>query len=153
MHSIPRIAVTMGDPAGVGPEVCLQLLADPAIAKECVPVLFGDAAILRRVAEAAKQPLQAPILTPEQWKKNWKQVAQPSVLDLQTMSADAVEPGKVSAATGKAGFTYVDRAIDAALAGQVAAVSTAPLNKEALHSAGIQFPGHTEIFAARTHAS
>ena len=57
-----------------------------------------------------------------------------------------------SAATGRAGFTYVDRAIDAALAGQVAAVSTAPLNKEALHAAGINFPGHTEIFAARTNA-
>ena len=53
----------------------------------------------------------------------------------------------------RAGFTYVDRAIDAALAGEVAAVSTAPLNKEALHRAGIPFPGHTEIFAARTNAA
>src|SRR5439155_16039296 len=60
--------------------------------------------------------------------------------------------GKISAATGRAAFTYVDRAIDAALADQVAAVSTAPLNKEALHAAGINFPGHTEIFAARTNA-
>src|SRR5207302_9092945 len=58
----------------------------------------------------------------------------------------------ITAAAGRAGFTYVDRAIDAALAGQVAAVSTAPLNKEALHAAGINFPGHTEIFAARTNA-
>jgi 4-hydroxythreonine-4-phosphate dehydrogenase len=59
----------------------------------------------------------------------------------------------VSAATGRAGFTYVERAIDAALAEQVAAVSTAPLNKEAMHAAGIKYPGHTEIFADRTKAA
>ena len=142
----------MGDPAGVGPEVCLHLLADETIARECTPIVFGDVAILRRVAEAAKLPLRAPILTPHEWNESWKAVEQPSVLDLAAIAADAVDPGQVSALTGRAGFTYVDRAIDAAMAGQVAAVSTAPLNKEALHAAGINFPGHTEIFAARTDA-
>jgi 4-hydroxythreonine-4-phosphate dehydrogenase len=152
MASLPRIAVTMGDPAGVGPEVCLHLLADAAIVNECVPVVFGDAAVLRRAAEAAKLPLNAPIITSTQWEQNWKTVNRPSILDLQTIQADDVQPGRVSGKTGRAGFTYVDQAIDAALAGQVAAVSTAPLNKEALHAAGINFPGHTEIFAARTNA-
>jgi len=142
----------MGDPAGVGPEVCLHLLADKAIAKECTPVVFGDVAILKRVAAAAKLPFDAPVVSTAQWKSNCAAIDQPSVLDLQAVSAEAVQPGKVSAVTGHAGFTYVDRAIDAALAGEVAAVSTAPLNKEALHSAGINFPGHTEIFAARTNA-
>src|SRR5436190_2948496 len=150
--SLPRIAITMGDPAGVGPEVCLHLLADDQIAQECVPILFGDVAILRRVAAAANLPLRAPVISPAQWQANWATIDQPTILDLQTLAADAVQPGHVSAATGRAGFTYVDRAIDAAIAGQVAAVSTAPLNKEALHDAGINFPGHTEIFAARTNA-
>jgi 4-hydroxythreonine-4-phosphate dehydrogenase len=150
--SRPKIAVTMGDPAGVGPEVCLHLLADAQIATECVPVVFGDAAILRRVAEATRLPLRAPIIDAKQWEANWASTNQPTILDLQTLAAEAVQPGQVSAVTGRAGFTYVDRAIDAALAGQVAAVSTAPLNKEALHDAGINFPGHTEIFAARTNA-
>src|SRR4029079_14264299 len=77
---------------------------------------------------------------------------QPVLLDLQAIDSEIVEPGKVSAATGRAAFTYIDRAIDAALVGQVAAVSTAPLTKEALHAAGINFPGHTEIFAARTNS-
>jgi 4-hydroxythreonine-4-phosphate dehydrogenase len=149
---LPRIAVTMGDPAGVGPEVCLRLLADQQIAKECIPVLFGDAAILRRVAAAAKLPLNATVISPSQWQADAARIDRPCVLDLQALEADRVEPGHVTAATGRAGFTYVDRAIDAALAGQVAAVSTAPLNKEALHAAGINFPGHTEIFAARTSA-
>jgi 4-phospho-D-threonate 3-dehydrogenase / 4-phospho-D-erythronate 3-dehydrogenase len=143
----------MGDPAGVGPEVCLHLLADKAVAKECTPIVFGDVAILKRVAAAAKLPFDTPVVSTAQWKSNWAAIDQPSVLDLQAVSAEAVQAGKVSAITGRAGFTYVDRAIDAALAGEVAAVSTAPLNKEALHSAGINFPGHTEIFAERTNAA
>jgi 4-hydroxythreonine-4-phosphate dehydrogenase len=150
MTTLPRIAVTMGDPAGIGPEVCLHLLANEAIARQCAPIVFGDAAILRRVAEATGLPGHAPVLSLEQWQKQWSSIDQPAILDVRAMDAAAVQPGQVSAATGRAGFTYVERAIDAALAGQVAAVSTAPLNKEALHSAGIRFPGHTEIFAART---
>src|SRR5438094_1734321 len=152
MASLPKIAVTMGDPAGVGPEVCLHLLADEAIAKECVPIVFGDAAILWRVAAAADLPLKGAVISPAEWEATHAAIDQPAILDLHAIDADAVEPGKVSAATGRAAFTYIDRAIDAALAGQVAAVSTAPLNKEALHAAGINFPGHTEIFAARTNA-
>ena len=108
--------------------------------------------MLRRVAEQTNLPLNAAVLRPNEWNENWSKVQQPSIVDLKALAADDVEPGRVSAATGRAGFTYVDRAIDAALAGQVAAVSTAPLNKEALHAAGINFPGHTEIFAARTNA-
>jgi 4-hydroxythreonine-4-phosphate dehydrogenase len=152
MNTLPRIAVTMGDPAGVGPEVCLHLLHDRQIAGECIPVLFGDHAILSRAAKAAKLPLDTPVLTPKEWAAQWQTVARPSILDLGALDAGAVTPGIVSAATGRAGFTYVDRAIDAALASQVAAVSTAPLNKEALHAAGIHYPGHTEIFADRTNA-
>jgi 4-hydroxythreonine-4-phosphate dehydrogenase len=142
----------MGDPAGIGPEVCLHLLANPQIATECVPVLFGDAGILSRVAEATKLPLGAPVLSHDQWQSSWNAIDRPCIVDLQTLAVSALQPGVVSAATGRAGYTYVDRAIDAALAGEIAAVSTAPLNKEALHAAGINFPGHTEIFADRTNA-
>ena len=152
MASLPRIAVTMGDPAGVGPEVCLHLLADATIANQCVPIVFGDAAILRRVAAAAKLPLQAPVISGKDSSAGFVAINRPCVLDLQMLAAEDVQPGIVSDKTGRAGFTYVDKAIDAALAGQVAAVSTAPLNKEALHAAGVNFPGHTEIFAARTNA-
>jgi 4-hydroxythreonine-4-phosphate dehydrogenase len=151
---LPRIAVTMGDPAGVGPEVCLDLLADPQIARECVPVLFGDGTVLRRVAWETGLPLAAPIITLDDWQRGWGKIDRPTILDLKVVAAEEMpRAGRVSAATGRAGFTYVDRAIDAALAGQVAAVSTAPLNKEALHSAGINFPGHTEIFASRTNSA
>ena len=62
------IAITMGDPAGVGPELCLQLLENREIASECTPVIFGDAAVLHAAAEKTGQVFTAPILTPEEWK-------------------------------------------------------------------------------------
>jgi 4-hydroxythreonine-4-phosphate dehydrogenase len=74
------------------------------------------------------------------------------VLDIGAIGLEAFETGSINAATGHAGFTYVGNAIDAALGGQVAGVTTGPLNKEALRAAGISFPGHTEIFAEKTHA-
>lgn len=144
-----RIAITMGDPAGVGPEVCLHLLANDAIATLCVPVVFGDAAVLRACAAKTGLPFSAPAIDPG----DLTQITEPSVFDLGVVSLSAFTPGVINAATGNAAFTYVNRAIDAALAGQVAAVSTAPLNKEAMSLAGIKFPGHTEIFAARTGAT
>src|SRR5881227_2606966 len=105
--SLPRIAVTMGDPAGVGPEVCLHLLADEAITQECIPVVFGDALILRRVAESAKLPLpfgaghKTAVVTLDQCPPNWGQILdQPCIIHLPVAAADTIEPGKVSAATG-----------------------------------------------------
>jgi len=76
----------------------------------------------------------------------------PAVLDLKAIDAAAVEPGRVSAACGAAAYRYFTFAIDEALAGRVDAIATAPLHKEALHAAGIPFPGHTEILATRTNA-
>lgn len=136
MAEPPRVAVTMGDPAGVGPELCLRLLRDGRVRAICVPVVIGDAGVLRRVARQLGWP--EPDLT--------------SMLDLHAIDADAVEPGKVSAACGRAAYEYVTFAIDEALAGRVDAITTGPLHKEALHAAGVPFPGHTEILADRTGA-
>lgn len=150
MNNKPIIAITMGDPAGVGPEVCLQLLANREIAEECSPVIFGSAAILHRVAEATGLPMTAPVIPRELWELKHATLNEPAILDLGEVDADTVTPGVIGPHTGAAGYAYVNLAIDAALAGQVTAVATAPLNKEAMHMAGINFPGHTEIFAART---
>jgi len=150
--ALPRIAVTMGDPAGVGPEICLHLLANPAIRGCCVPVIFGDAAVLARCArEAGIAPPQR-IIAQVDWPRAAATLDEPAVLDLHGFDQSGFTPGTVSAATGLAAYNYVEKSIAAALAGEVAAVSTAPMNKEALHAAGIEFPGHTEIFAERTHA-
>ena len=136
----------MGDPAGVGPEVCLHLLQDEEIARLCSPVVFGDAAVLEQAAKQCRLP------KPDKVVAGLGDAAGPCVFDIGAIGLGDFETGTVNAATGRAGYTYVENAIDAALGGQVAAVTTAPLNKEALHAAGILIPGHTEIFAARTHA-
>ena len=133
---LPLIAITMGDPAGVGPEVCLQLLANAEVHGFATPLIFGDLAILNRCAEKTGLPLPEPSL----------------VRNLPLFDDTDFEPGVVSARTGAAGYGYVLASIEAALAGEVAAVATAPLNKEALRAAGVEYPGHTEIFADKTGA-
>jgi 4-phospho-D-threonate 3-dehydrogenase / 4-phospho-D-erythronate 3-dehydrogenase len=143
----PRIAVTMGDPAGIGPEICLRLLNEPAMAETCVPVVVGDAGVLQRVADATGLPFATSVV--HDWTA---EIDGPHVLDLHAVDASQVEPGRVDARCGEAAYRYVIEAIDAGLAGRVAAVSTAPLNKEALHAAGHRYPGHTEIFAERMQA-
>ncbi|MFT5124506.1 MAG: 4-hydroxythreonine-4-phosphate dehydrogenase [Kiritimatiellia bacterium] len=130
----PLIAVTMGDPAGVGPEVCLELLADTAILETCTPVIYGDLAVLQACAQHTGKTMPAAS----------------RVRDFKAIASTAYTPGTVNAATGLASYTYITEAIDAALAGEVRGVSTAPINKEALKAAGISLPGHTEIFAERT---
>lgn len=149
---LPRIAVTMGDPAGIGPEICLRLLSHADTARLCTPVVFGDASVLRRVAARLKLPLDAPVLSTADWRAEGSALTRPAVLDLQCVGPDEFEPGKMSAVCGEAAYRYVTAAIEAGLARDVDGVSTAPLNKEALHAAGHRYPGHTEIFAERMKA-
>ena len=147
-----RIAVTMGDPAGIGPEICLHLLNDPKLSPDCVPVVFGDASVLKRVAEQLRLPFSAPVLDPAGWTDAHATLATPAVLDLRCVDGSSVIPGKIDARCGDAAFRYVIASIEAGLAGQVDAVATAPLNKAAMHAAGHKYPGHTEIFAERMKA-
>ncbi len=138
----------MGDPAGVGPELCLRLLRETALQAVCTPVVVGCAALLERVAAGLGWDFPAPIV------RAWEQVGQGAcVFDVVGLEAATVRPGTLAADCGDAAFRYVMTAIDAALAGHVQGVTTAPLNKEALHLAGHRFPGHTEIFAERMRAA
>jgi 4-hydroxythreonine-4-phosphate dehydrogenase len=142
----------MGDPAGVGPELCLRVLASDEMRGLCLPVVFGDAAVLRAASKQSGIPFKGTLISPNEWASG-ALPSRPGILDLGGITIEDFVPGEISAATGRAAYLYVDRAIDAALAGQVAAVATGPLNKEAMHLAGYDFPGHTEIFAARTRAT
>lgn len=134
MPTPPRIAITMGDPAGIGPELCLCLLTSERVRQICSPRVFGDLKLLERVANHL----------------GWPQPDASLVRDHAAINADAVMPGAVAAECGRAAYTYVISAIDEALAGRVDAIATGPLHKEALHAAGVPFPGHTEILAERT---
>ena len=133
----PLIAVTMGDPAGVG---------------HATPVIFGDARLLARCARQTGLPAPRRIISEIEWAEKCGEIDEPAVLDVFGFDADGFTPGTVSAKTGAAGFRYVEKSIDAALKKQVAAVATAPLNKEALHAAGVTYPGHTEMFAEKMAA-
>lgn len=150
--SKPLLAVTMGDPAGVGPEVCLQLLDNSAVHNLATPLIFGDGDVLTACARATELPPPRTILSLDEWIGNERALTEPSVLDLPVLEKADFSPGVISAATGAAGYHYVDRAIVAARAGQVDGIVTAPLNKEALHLGGVPYPGHTEMFADRTNA-
>jgi 4-hydroxythreonine-4-phosphate dehydrogenase len=147
--SRPILGMTMGDPAGIGPEICLRALSDVAVRKMCVPVLFGDAAVLKRVAGRKFNASAVRTVSFAEFSKT-KSVAAPLVVDCAAIDAAKINPGKISAACGRAAYVYIEKAIQAALAGKIAAVVTAPIHKESLNLSGVPFPGHTEIFTALT---
>lgn len=139
------IGITMGDPAGIGPEIVARLFADGASAQA---VVIGDAAIMRRAAKitgaeigvnAIDRPADARFA--------------PATMDVVCVTdlADDLPCGRATAAAGLAAYRYVERAIGYALAGEISALVTAPISKEAMRLAGIDYPGHTEILAQQTH--
>ena len=151
---LPRIAITMGDPAGIGPEICLRLLADPRVGEFAAPIVFGDSVILSRVAQQLNLSTPRQVISLDQWPKAAQSITGPAVLDIRAIEkAEDVRPGQVSAATGRAAFAYIEQSIQSALAHEVDAVATGPIHKEALHAAGVSFPGHTEIYTQRTKAT
>ena len=151
MSSKPILGLTMGDPAGIGPELCLRALREPAVLAQCVPVLFGDVSVLRRLAQRGLSAFDARVVSLAEFSSAPPPAA-PVNVDFATPGLDPLEPGQISAVAGKAGYRYIEEAIRAALAGKIAGVVTAPIHKEALRLSGVDFPGHTEIFTALTGA-
>ena len=138
----------MGDPAGVGPELCVQALTRPEVLQICQPVVFGQLKLLQRVSRATGKPLPAQL---QIWDgASTLADTAPAVVDCPAPDADEIIPGKVSASCGGAAFTFIKTAIESAMAGRIDGVATAPINKEALRLANVSYPGHTEIFTALT---
>ena len=143
----PLVAVTMGDPAGIGPEIIAKTFADPDFHARNRALVVGDAGMLERAAQLVGLPLAInEIPEPED------AAFRPGTADvLQVGGLPADLPfGELDARAGDAAFRYVERATGLASAGRVAAIATAPLNKEAMHLAGHGYPGHTEILADLT---
>jgi 4-hydroxythreonine-4-phosphate dehydrogenase len=147
----PIIAITMGDPAGIGPELCLRAIAEKDLLNESIPVIFGDADVLQRVANICNLPQPGSTVSLDAWQAN-PHPQLPTVVDCAVINGAEVKPGRVAEACGRAAYTYIETAIHAALRGEVSAVATAPIHKEALNLAQVPFPGHTEIFASLTKA-
>lgn len=141
----------MGDPAGIGPEICLRALSDRGVLEACTPVVFGSAGVLRRAARACGLKASFADITLDCWKSNPVPV-EPVVVDCGVIDPESVIPGKINAQCGKASYAFLRHAVNAALEGRVGGIATAPLHKMALHLGGIRFPGHTEILAELTKA-
>jgi 4-phospho-D-threonate 3-dehydrogenase / 4-phospho-D-erythronate 3-dehydrogenase len=147
----PLLGITMGDPAGIGPEVALKALRHTDVYGRCRPLLIGDRRILDRAAAWLEQPALGYEIVGEPAGGRYA-AGTVALLDLGNAAPDACPIGYVGAAAGRAAVEYVFRACDLALAGAVDAVVTAPLNKEAMNLAGFHFAGHTELLAERTGA-
>jgi 4-hydroxythreonine-4-phosphate dehydrogenase len=147
----PVIGITMGDAAGIGPEICLTALNHAEVRAMCTPVLFGDPAILTAVAKQCRIPLTTPVIALATWQEGY-QAKEPVIINTGIIDTP-VQPGKVQSSCGWAAYLCIEAAADAAMKKQIAAMATAPIHKEALRLAGITHPGHTEILTALTHAS
>lgn len=144
---LPYIAVTMGDGAGIGPEVIVPAVLDQGILAECRPVVVGDALRLRQAAEVVG--IEADIQVIENVEDAVFTPGRVNVIDLALLPEDLAW-GQLSPVAGHAAYEYIRVASELAMAGKVQAICTAPLNKEALHAAGHIYPGHTELLAHLT---
>lgn len=133
MKHLPHIAISMGDPAGIGPEICLRAASDARLIKLCIPIIIGSVALLERVSQRLNIPMPARVID----------------VPVEGFSAAEVEPGHIDKACGLASARYVLTAIDECLSGRCAAITTAPINKAALAAAELPWPGHTELLAER----
>jgi 4-hydroxythreonine-4-phosphate dehydrogenase len=143
MTQCARLGITMGDPAGIGPEIVLKLFETQA-PQSCL--VYGDVDWLRSSAKRLDLPVE--IVAVNDPKQSWPQNTVPVIQACAPLPA-GLALGQVSANAGKAAFECIDRAIDDALKHNIAGIVTAPINKQAIHQAGIEFPGHTELLAHR----
>jgi 4-hydroxythreonine-4-phosphate dehydrogenase len=146
MHHQPRLLITLGDVAGIGPEVVAKAWVD--LQSICRPIVIGDVEWLRQATRFAQHPLEVlPIQHIEDAQPSPRQIP---CLQSTPQDLSEVAVGKISAAAGRAAYDFLCAAIDLTLAGRADGIVTLPLHKEGLHAAGLTYPGHTEILAERT---
>jgi 4-hydroxythreonine-4-phosphate dehydrogenase len=136
---LPVVGISLGDVSGIGPEVTAAALASPRVRKALVPVVFGDAPTLERFALFRKYTRATP--------ETLRRVTGPTVCAVSELPEKDRMPGKPTRAGGRAQYAYVMAAIEAARAGHLDALCTAPVSKEQISRAGIPFMGHTEVLA------
>jgi 4-hydroxythreonine-4-phosphate dehydrogenase len=142
----PIIAVTMGDPAGVGPEIAIKALLMPVIKNVCKPVLIGDLGILRKASQRLGLEVSFKMLSGPKETSGGQGVIE--VVDLKNVDSGSFRVGEVSVEAGRAAIQYIEKAAEFALNKQVDAVATGPINKHAVNLAGSPHIGHTEMLAA-----
>lgn len=148
----PRVAITMGDPCGVGPEIIVSCLQSQSLFDHCQPIVIGDPNALRRAIELLGADLKVDLTRDLCNLAHSVPPGTISVLGLSDLTPEDLVYGRPSSATCKAVIHYIEEAAHLALDGQVEAVCTCPINKANLQKYGFLFPGHTEFLQELTHA-
>lgn len=144
----PVIGITMGDPAGIGPEIIVKALSNKEVYDKCNPLVIGDKNAINKAKKICNINLSInPVEKAENGKYEFKTI---DLVDLKNVSNN-LKLGKIQAEGGKAAFDYIKKAVEMALANEVDAIATAPINKESLKAGGINYIGHTEILAKLTN--
>jgi 4-hydroxythreonine-4-phosphate dehydrogenase len=146
MTKTPVFLLTMGDPAGIGPEIAVKALCGGTAKRPYRVAVAGDVEILQKAAEACKL---SPVFNIVDDLSNVKDFGI-NVLDMGEITVSQFKPGEPQAACGHAAYQYIVEAIRLTMEGKAAGVVTNPISKESLKLAGINYPGHTEIFADKT---
>jgi 4-hydroxythreonine-4-phosphate dehydrogenase len=146
MTKLATIGITMGDPSGIGPEIIVKALRDMDAARRSATAVIGNLDILRRADK-----LVGANLAYVESLEGARDGTVP-VVHVPTKGQEAIRDGQLSAAGGEAAYQYIVKAVELALAGKIAVIVTAPLNKAALHAAGHHYDGHTELLAHLTGA-
>jgi len=151
--ALPKIVMTIGDAAGIGPEVIVKALSLPEMYKICEPVVIGDVRVVEKALEfsvsaaAAKELRLNSIKDIGRAKSDYGTI---DILDLGNIDIDRLKLGKTDPMCGKAAFEYIKKGVETIQSGRAKAMVTAPICKKSMEEAGFSFPGHTELLAELT---
>ena len=150
----PILAITMGDPAGIGPEIIVKALQLPKVWRVCRPLIIGSRPILEQIIQSLKTPLPIMVVNghDESTAKQVFRRGRLPLFDPFSKPVRSIKLGRISAKAGEMAVTCIQSAVRLAQAGCVAGIVTAPINKKAMHLAGHLYPGHTEMLADLTKA-
>src|SRR5262245_28850290 len=146
----PLLGITMGDPAGIGPEVIVKALASPKLTRLCKPLVIGSLSVMRQTVKQLK--IKASVVSVQGHERLTIRPNEIGVLDPMEQPLGPFHPGVAAAETGEASVTFIKKAVHLAQIGCIDGMVTAPINKEAINLAGCHFPGHTELLADLTGA-
>ena len=146
--SRPLIGITMGDPVGIGPEIIVKALGEPAVWEVCSPLILGDPGVMEKVLTLLSSPLR--VKSVMEFHQETQTERAVNLLPLSQLKEGQFSYGKPNRETGSAMVTYIKEAVRLSLQGRLAGMVTCPINKAAMALAGYTYPGHTELLAEET---
>jgi 4-hydroxythreonine-4-phosphate dehydrogenase len=144
--SKPIVGITLGDPAGIGPEISIKTFLDDDVFEVCKPLLIGDLRILREISGQLGINVEfRPVNSPCEVRGEKRGLVE--LIDMKNVDIEKLMLGRASAEPGRASIEYVEKAVEYALKGEIDALATSPINKKAINMAGSKYIGHTEMLA------